>query len=90
MFSYVFHGLLGLQGMLALYLLRISQVPDIPMVFPANRGTSNARLTAKAEGEAKISPPEGRTKVSGRREKDVKVRSCFFLEMEGLRGGELM
>lgn len=47
------------------------------MVFPANRGTSKARLTAKAEGEAKISPPEGRMKALGGREKDVKVMFFF-------------
>ena len=49
--------------------------------------TSKARLTAKAEGEAKISPPEGNGtgKLPG---KDVKV--VFFLKSMIFFGGGLM
>ena len=85
MFSYVFHGLLGVQGMLAAIPFKVFK--DIPGpryshgILGANRGTSKARLTAKAEGEAKISPPEGRTKASGGGgEKDVKIVLFFFLK----------
>ena len=56
--------------------------------------TSKARLTAKAEGEAKISPPEGNG-TGKLRGKDVKVDDffggglmwIFFLGIKGLFGG---
>ena len=79
MFSYVFHGLLGFQGMLVLYLLRISQVPDIPMVFPANRGTSKARLTAKAEGWSEnFATWRAHESFRGGGRKDVKIVLLIF------------
>lgn len=52
-------------------------IPAMTWYSQPNR-TSKARLTAKAEGEAKISPPEGRTKASGGEGERCEGQVLFF------------